>query len=178
MSNFIKIALALIVLMVAGCASMSKGECQSADWQSRGLSDGRAGASPGRIQAHREACAKAGITPDEARWRAGWAEGVKAYCTPNSAWNAGVNNATYYGACTDLDEATFLRYHRAGQLVYRAQQEINQNKSTTARLDDELKKATKEDDRKRLRDELQRADRERVRLLALLVTLELAGPPR
>jgi len=47
-----------------------------------------------------------------------------------------------------------------------------------SKLEDDLKKATMEDDRKPLRDELARSERERTRLMALLVTLELAGPLR
>ncbi len=171
-------SLSLLGVFLTGCASMSQGECKHADWQRRGLEDGRAGFSASYIADHREACGKAGIEPDEQRWRLGWAEGIKSYCTPNSAWNAGVNNRYYLGSCAELDEATFLRYHRAGQLVYRARQELNQTKSRMSKLEDDLKKATKEDERKQLRDELGRAERERTRLMAMLVTLELAGPPR
>jgi len=80
--------------------------------------------------------------------------------------------------CADLDEATFLRYHRAGQLVYTARQDLTQNQNRLNKLGEDLKKASKEDDRKRLRDEMARVERERTRLMALIVTLELAGPPR
>lgn len=165
-------------VLLAGCASMSEGECRRADWFERGLGDGRSGTLPSRVQSHREACAKAGVEPDEARWQAGWSEGVKSYCTPNSAWNQGLRNLPYQGACARLDEPTFLRYHRAGQMVHRARQELTQNGVAMARLEEELKKATKDEDRRRLREELQRAERERTRLTALLLTLELAGPPK
>jgi predicted nucleic acid-binding Zn-ribbon protein len=91
---------------------------------------------------------------------------------------AGVNNRHYAGVCAGLDEATFLRYHRAGQLVYQARQDLTQNQGRLNRLGEDLKKASTEDERKRLRDELARAERERTRLTALIVALELAGPPR
>jgi hypothetical protein len=157
---------------------MSKSQCEQANWQSRGLEDGRAGQPASYIRSHREACGKAGIEPDEPRWRAGWSEGVRSYCTPNSAWVAGVNNRYYAGACTDLDEATFLRYHRAGQLVYKARQDMTQNQNRLNKLGEDLKKASKEDERKQLRDEMARVERERTRIMALIVTLELAGPPQ
>jgi hypothetical protein len=171
-------AMSVTMALLAGCSSMSKSECERADWQRRGSEDGRAGYPSNYIAEHREACGKVGIQPDEARWRVGWSQGIVSYCTPDSAWNSGVNNRTYYGVCADLNEATFLRYHRAGQLVYRARQELNQTQTRMSKLEEDLKKATKDDDRRRLRDDLGRAERERNRLTALIVTLELAGPPR
>lgn len=169
---------ALLAGWLAGCDSMSKSQCEQANWQSRGLEDGRAGRPASYIRSHREACGKAGIEPDARLWRAGWSRGIGAYCTPNSAWMAGVNNRYYAGVCADLDEATFLRYHRAGQLVYKARQDMTQNQNRLNQLDEDLKKASKEDNRKRLREEMARMERERTRLIALIVTLELAGPPR
>ena len=169
---------ALLAGWLAGCDSMSKSQCEQANWQSRGLEDGRAGRPASYISSHREACGKAGIEPDAPLWRAGWSKGIGSYCTPNSAWMAGVNNRHYSGVCADLDEATFLRYHRAGQLVYTARQDLTQNQNRLNKLGEDLKKASKEDDRKRLRDEMARVERERTRLMALIVTLELAGPPR
>lgn len=172
------VAGALVAAALAGCDSMSKRECEQANWHGRGLEDGRAGRPANYISSHWEACGKAGIEPDARLWRAGWSKGIGAYCTPNSAWMAGVNNRHYAGVCADLDEATFLRYHRAGQLVYKARQDLTQNQNRLNQLGEDLKKASKEDDRKRLREEMARMERERTRLTALIVTLELAGPPR
>jgi hypothetical protein len=178
MRRFFLVVSALFAAWLTGCASMSKSECEQADWQRRGLEDGRAGQPASHIRNHREACGKAGIEPDEPRWRAGWSEGLRSYCTPHSAWNAGVNNRHYAGVCADLNEAVFLRYHRAGQLVYKARQDMTQTENRLNKLGEDLKKASKEDERKRLRDEMARVERERTRLMALVVTLELAGPPR
>lgn len=178
MRRSVLVVAALLAGGLAGCDSMSKRECEQANWQGRGLEDGRAGRPASYISSHREACGKAGIEPDAALWRAGWSKGIVSYCTPNSAWMAGVNNQLYAGVCADLDEATFLRYHRAGQLVYKARQDLTQNQSRLNQLGNDLRKASREDDRKRLRDEMARMERERNRLTALLVTLELAGPPR
>ena len=82
---------ALLAGGLAGCDSMSKRECEQANWQSRGLEDGRAGRPASYISSHREACGKAGIEPDAPLWRAGWSKGIGSYCTPNSAWMTGVN---------------------------------------------------------------------------------------
>lgn len=170
--------LAAATTMLAGCASMSEQDCLKADWLAVGLKDGRQGTALDEITSHQESCAKTGVVPDTAKWRTGHAQGLLSYCTPNSGWNAGVANNFYHGVCAGLDEPTFLRHYRAGQAVWQARRDLSRNRSTLNRLEDELKKATKDDDRKRLRDEISRAERERGRLTALLVGLELAGPPR
>lgn len=170
--------LGMVALNLAGCASMSEQQCRQAQWQNVGLKDGREGATSSRLDAHREACAKVGVVPDAQVWQSGYEQGLQSYCSPNSAWYAGLANSTYYGVCAPYDEATFLRYHRAGRLVWQARQDLSRNRSQMTRLEEGLKKATKDDERRRLQDELGRAERERNRLTALLVTLELAGPPR
>lgn len=161
-----------------GCASMSPRECQTADWYQRGLQDGLDGETSQRLGEHQEACSKAGVVPDGVRWQAGRQEGLKSYCTPNGAWVAGLANAGYRGVCADRDEPTFLRYHRAGTEVYRARQDLSQTRSRINQLEAELKKATKDEDRKRLRDDIGRAERERSRLTAVVLALELSGAPR
>lgn len=157
---------------------MNPRECQNADWFQRGLQDGRSGQTASYIREHQEACGKAGVVPDVGRWTVGWSEGLVSYCTPNSAWNAGLRNDSYRGVCGDRDEPTFLRYHRAGQELYRVRQDLSQARSRIQNLEGELKKASKDEDRKRIRDDIGRAERERSRLTALQVTLELAGAPR
>jgi len=166
------------LVFVSGCASMSKSECVSADWFQRGLADGQSGQSPAYLESHREACAEVNVRPDAARWQAGWQQGVVLYCTPNAAWSAGVSNQPYRGVCAGLDEGTFLRYHRAGQLVYRARYDLNQNQNLISKLEDQLRRSSRDDERRRLRDELHRAESERNRLTAHILVLELAGPPR
>jgi hypothetical protein len=170
--------LSVLLAIVSGCATMSASECVSADWYQRGVVDGQAGQAPDYVESHREACAEVNIRPDVARWQAGWQQGVVLYCTPNAAWAAGVSGQSYRGVCTGLDEGTFLRYHRAGRLVWRARQDLNQNRAQISRLEDQLRRATSDDERRRFRDELNRAENERNRLTAHILVLELAGPPR
>lgn len=168
----------LAVAVLSGCASISTKDCKTSDWYQRGLDEGHWGAAPNQIDEHSQICAKVQVTLDAARWRAGYAEGIKSYCTANSAWNRGANNENYRGACVGLDEPTFLRYHRAGQQLYRARQELNQSEARRKKLHADYNFTTKEDVRRRLRDDLQRADKEHARLMALVATYELAGPPR
>jgi hypothetical protein len=171
-----RVGVLAMAMLAAACASMSEDQCRRADWLEQGRRDGAAGYIEGRLGEHNKACAKAGITPDTNRWLAGWREGVRQYCTPRIAWSEGTKNNSYHGACRDLDEDSFLRYHRAGIDVYKTRQEISKYRSETDRLESQLKKAEKEDERKTLRDQIRKLDRERARLRHLLETLESGAP--
>jgi hypothetical protein len=174
----LSIASLMALAALGGCASMSAKDCQKTDWNQRGLADGRWGASSSIIKEHAEACAKVKVAPDESAWRAGYAEGVKSYCNANSGWNRGTLNESYRGACVGLDESTFLRYHSAGQQLYKARQELIQANERRKKLESDYKFTSKDDVRRRLREDIQRADREHARLMALVAVYELAGPPR
>lgn len=167
-----------VFFVLGGCASMDTKDCQKTDWFQRGLAEGRWGASGSEIKEHAEVCAKVMVVPDEAAWRAGYAEGVKSYCTANSGWNRGTRNEPYRGACAGLDESTFLRYHSAGQQLYKARQELRQVNEKRKKLESDYNFTTKEELRRRLRDDMRRADTEHARLMALVAAYELAGPPR
>ena len=169
---------ALTALTVTGCATMSEQDCRHAHWESVGLQDGLEGASAKRLDGHREACASTGVVPDTVQWRRGYAHGLRSYCTPNSAWNVGLANQTYHGVCGHLDEPTFLRYHRAGVLVWQARQELSRSRAVLTRLETDLKKAATEGERRRLNDEIDRAERELSRLTTLVAVLQSAGPSR
>lgn len=180
-SNYFQVtgaASLLALTLLGGCASIEEKDCHKTDWYQRGLAEGRWGASGSQIKAHAEVCGKVKVVPDEAAWRAGYAEGVKSYCTPNSGWNRGSANEPYQGACVGLEESTFLRYHSAGQLLYRARQELRQINEKRTKLEADYKFTTKEDVRRRLLEDIKRADKEHARLTAVVTAYELAGPPR
>lgn len=165
----------LTPLLLPACESMSEDQCRRADWQQRGERDGQQGQSAGRIDAHREACAKAGVVPDAARWRQGWQRGVLTYCTPRSAWSEGSRNQAYQGACRHLDETGFLRWHQAGIDLYKARQQRDGVKRDIDKAEAQLKKAEKDDERKTLRERIRALDQDHARLRRLVETLELAG---
>ncbi len=165
-----------VAVLLAGCATLSEDQCRLVDWKDLGQRDGTLGQSPDRVQDHAKSCAKVGIVPDVAMWRAGWREGVVAYCTPRTAWSEGSRNHAYRGACRDLDEEGFKRWHRAGLDVYRTRTERERARSEVERLEAQLKKAEKDDERKTLRERIRALDTEQARLRRLQETLEMGAP--
>jgi hypothetical protein len=104
-------------LALSGCASMDKDECLTVDWRTIGFEDGAAGYSGDRIGQHRKACAKHGVTPDLAAYRAGREEGLREYCRPQNGFRLGAGGGSYEGFCpADLDDAFVSAYQSGRQL--------------------------------------------------------------
>lgn len=99
---------AICLMFMSGCASMSKSECASANWESRGALDGQNGSPLSLLSDHTSACAKIGVTPNAGLYSKGHANGVKLYCTPSSGLAKGRMNAEYNDVCPVGLEAPFL----------------------------------------------------------------------
>jgi hypothetical protein len=163
--------------LLAGCESMSEDQCRRADWTERGRDDGRSGEPEGYIENHRKACAKAGVVPDDRRWRQGWGEGVRSFCIPRVAWQRGLDNGSYEGACRDLDESSWLAWFRAGQDARKTRNEREHRQREIEKLEEQLKKADKDEERKSLREKIRQLDVEQTRLRRLLEA-QMSGAPK
>ncbi len=151
--------------ILGGCASMSESECQRADWYRKGEQDGRDGQTRDRVEDHAQACGKVGIQPDEARWQAGWAEGVRRYCRPVNGWQLGLKGEFYRGVCADQpDGAAFEDYYQSAKRIYDVGQQIDRNYRDMQRLERDLAEAKTDEERKRLRSLLRELDIEQQRL--------------
>jgi Protein of unknown function (DUF2799) len=89
----------LVLLTLAGCASMSKTECLALDWRTAGYEDGAAGHAGGHIARHREACGKHGVAPDLDAYQAGREQGLREFCQPDNGYRLGLRGAAIASAC-------------------------------------------------------------------------------
>lgn len=112
------ILLSLLVIGLAGCATMSGDECATSDWTAVGYEDGSRGYTSERFGKHRKACAKHGITADFEAYQQGRSQGLVEFCQPGRGFNLGVNGGQYNGVCSVELEADFLDAYRAGQQLY------------------------------------------------------------
>lgn len=168
--------LALMTLVLGGCATLSEEECKTADWGRLGYKDGAAGHPDSRLAEHAEACAKVGIRPLADLWRAGWDRGVRAYCVPSVGWNEGLAGRSYQGVCRGRGEEHFLPAYQAGADIHNLQSRIDSNASEISRLERQLSKTKDEKERRYLRDRLRDLDWEQSRLRSQLGTLRFNAP--
>lgn len=121
-------------LILTGCASMSGDECTTGDWHTIGFEDGSRGYAAGRVGDHRKACAKHGVAPDFAAWRAGHEEGLRLYCQPSRGFSLGSSGGSYNGACAPDLEPAFLDAYRTGTHLYTLRSNVDSaNRAIQAR---------------------------------------------
>jgi hypothetical protein len=141
-------SLALLVLAMGGCASMSSEECQLSDWSAVGFEDGARGYTTERFSNRRKACAKHGVTADFRAYQEGRDEGLVQFCQPSRGYNLGVSGNRYNGVCDIALEEEFLDAYRVGYQLYTlrsnvdsANSRISSKRNELQRLEDDIRDA-------------------------------------
>ena len=119
------ILLSLLVIGLAGCATMSSDECATSDWTAVGYEDGSRGYTSERFSKHRKACAKHGVTADFQAYQQGRSQGLVEFCQPGRGFNLGANGGQYKGVCSVELEADFLDAYRVGQQLYKLRSNVS-----------------------------------------------------
>lgn len=125
------LALLLLLIPLAGCATLSEDQCRAADWQAIGRQDGSNGRTPDYIEKHARACNQYGVAPVRSEWEKGRQQDLPLYCRPARAWEEGADGRRLSPVCPakdlpQLERANFrgLTYHRIGQDISEAEREI------------------------------------------------------
>jgi hypothetical protein len=135
------LALLPLLALLPGCASMSKAECMTVDWQTIGYEDGAAGRSGDRIAQHRKACAKHGVTPDLSAYQAGREQGLREYCQPQNGYRLGENGRDNPGFCPADLAGNFEDAYRDGFELYGLRSRVNQAANDVNSMRAELMRA-------------------------------------
>jgi hypothetical protein len=143
------------LLALTGCASMSEQECVVVNWQEKGMQDAYSGYTRARIESHREACTKAGVLPDVARYNNGWEEGIQGFCVPSNGLRWGREGRNYNQSCPPQLEADFLDEYWVGKRVYDAERNLRQLTSERKSKQNQLDRAKEMKDRRRLLQDLE-----------------------
>lgn len=149
----------LIAAMLTGCETMSKKECPSADWRQVGYQAGRDGKARSHIEDIAESCAKVNVTPDRRLYFSGWELGVHEYCMPQHGFDMGRNGTGYRAVCPPESAARFEAAYQRGYRIYEARQNVAQLEDKRHQLEEQFEKATTDDQKKHIRDELAELDK-------------------
>lgn len=154
-----RLTLALLLLTLAGCASMSKEECLTANWTEVGMRDGQNGEPRARFASHAQACREAGIIADQPRYMMGWEQGIVYFCTPPNGFEVG-RRGRYYtnGTCPPALEPGFRHGYDRGYDIYRAQQEVDRVQNNLREKQRKLDQSKDDNERRKLRRELSDLD--------------------
>lgn len=122
----LKLAFSLsIFLVISGCASLDKDECQTVNWNELGRSDGAKGYSSTRLGDHAKACREYGIEPDAASYQLGREDGLRVYCTTDNAFQAGKANISFNNVCPAPIAAKLQASYRDGQIIHEIEAEMS-----------------------------------------------------
>jgi hypothetical protein len=123
MKNFSGIiSIAAIILMVAGCASVSKEDCLLTDWYEIGRQDGRQGRPRTVFQGRAKACLEHGISADRQAYYKGHDQGLMYYCTEEKGFELGQKGLPYNSVCPLQLEANFRAGYNKGMHSFCSEQ--------------------------------------------------------
>jgi len=123
------LAMILVILSAAGCATMDKDECLVADWRLIGFQDGAQGKSAATIGAYRKDCADYHVAPDLDAYQAGRREGLLQYCVPANGYRLGAAGRAYNAVCPTGMERSFRAAYNTGHDIYQARTRVNSTSS-------------------------------------------------
>lgn len=124
-SLFRVLASAALLCGLAGCASLSKDECMSANWEDIGIRDGANGRPEEYLINHSTACAKVNVVPDRGAWLHGRERGLERYCVPQRMYSIGEYGGSFdIGVCRNFDQDRLVHAYERGRDVYRLSAEL------------------------------------------------------
>ena len=108
------ISIAAVMLMVAGCASVSKEDCLLTDWYEIGRMDGRQGRPRTAFQGRAKACLEHGINADRQAYYSGHDQGLNYYCTEQKGFELGQQGLPFNSVCPLQLEPNFRAGYNRG----------------------------------------------------------------
>ncbi len=159
------LGLGFILVIIAACAPISKEQCNLGDWYGIGLSDGMAGHTLSRLTQIQKKCAKTGVVVDLNQYKAGRSEGLKQFCTPQTAFSRGSKGYSNNNVCPSNVATKFNTAYGYGYALYAQKKKIKNIDSEIANVSQDLGEATEQDDDYyRLQRQLRRLAKEQSRL--------------
>jgi len=110
-----------LVMALSGCATYSREECDSGNWDKIGVQDGRDGQSPEKFTQHVKACKLDRSETSRATYMAGRTKGLASFCTSARGYREGALGQRYLGTCPASLEPQFQSGYRLGKSMHDAE---------------------------------------------------------
>ncbi len=107
-----------VILLLAGCASVSKEDCLVTDWFEIGRMDGMQGKPRTVFQNRAKPCLEHGISADRQAYYRGHDEGLRYYCTEQKGFELGRQGLAYRSVCPIGLEQGFRTGYQNGMRLY------------------------------------------------------------
>ena len=143
------------MVLINGCATMSKSECLGAEdysrWRTLGKNDGLEGKAP-QIEKRGQACAKHNIKIDRESYKIGYKEGLFAYCQPQNILNLALQGKGQgqgnwmlqtggsYTNCPPERHEELRSYYNVGNNYYQAKTQLDDLENGIASAKSNLQK--------------------------------------
>jgi len=121
MKHLVCLSILALAIIPAGCATYSKEECSSGDWDKIGRQDGADGRSPDKFDLHVKACKLDGSGDNRNAYMAGREKGLASYCTDARGYREGALGQQYLGTCPPALEPQFKKGYTLGRKIYAAE---------------------------------------------------------
>jgi Protein of unknown function (DUF2799) len=155
-----RVAAALGVALLAGCATMTPNECKVANWAEVGLRDGLAGEPLSVLNDRVRDCAEAKVAVDTPRYLQGRDQGLVSYCRLDNAVRVALDGKSYRGVCPVTVDGEFRRRFNVAREVHQARGDLRTLEARRTTLESRLRDAKTDEERRRIRDELTDLDRD------------------
>lgn len=156
--------LALIMVLLSGCATMTAEECRVADWYRLGEQDGRQGRSVDFLAQRSSDCREAGFAVDSDAWYAGYDLGLRAFCRPENGFRQGREGRSYPSVCPQPLEAEFREAWELGRSLNAAELRLQASELRLSELEQEWYGFKPESREERERQAQMRSEMRRLRL--------------
>jgi hypothetical protein len=124
-----RVFVAIAIVVLSACATMTENECSVADWQAIGYEDGANGHELSYLGNHRKACADYGVSPDFDRYKKGRLSGLKEYCVPATAFSAGRAGRQLNLSCAEALSPGFELAWSQGRELHRAESQLRSSEN-------------------------------------------------
>ena len=165
MKSLIRVLLPACAFFMTACTSMSKKDCERANWFSLGKEDAIDGQTLESFKRRENQCFEHGLLAEREKYVSGYAAGLKLFCTYESGQKFGYSEHRYENQCPNSLEPEFLKGYKLGKAeaerdAYERQLEeerkANEERLAQQRRDNEELLRQQQEEMQRQQDELNR----------------------